>query len=174
MSLSVTERGRAVATFRAIEVRLMEMAAAWVPTTPEMEVKVLLGTHLWDFAQHADALGKRTFELRLPEQHSVPPAESYRAVLDDAAGRSATADRLAALYDVVLPGLERRYRWYLSSTHEVLDAPTRAIVERILADVQRQKAQAADLRRDLGLPSASTPLVHDDGGTDGSFVAPAP
>ena len=40
-------------------VALMEIAAAWTPTTPEMEVKVLLGRHIWDFAQHADALGKR-------------------------------------------------------------------------------------------------------------------
>ena len=38
MSLSVKLRGEYVATFRAIEVHLMEMLAAWVPTTPEMEV----------------------------------------------------------------------------------------------------------------------------------------
>ena len=33
----------AVATFRFVAVRLMETAAAWTPTTPEMEVKLLLG-----------------------------------------------------------------------------------------------------------------------------------
>ena len=60
MSLSVALRAQRIATFRFVEVRLMEIAAAWTPTTPEMEVKVLLGRHIWDFAQHADALGKRS------------------------------------------------------------------------------------------------------------------
>jgi len=42
-----------------------------------MEVKLLFGEHIWDAAQHADALGKRTFELRLRLQHSVRPADKY-------------------------------------------------------------------------------------------------
>ena len=66
MLLNVTERGAHVATFRWIEVRLMETLAHWVPTTPEMEAKLLFGAHIWDAAQHADILGKRTQELRLP------------------------------------------------------------------------------------------------------------
>ena len=61
----------------------METAAAWTPTTPEMEAKVMFGRHIWDFAQHADALGKRMFELRQPPQHSVPPSVAYVALLDE-------------------------------------------------------------------------------------------
>ena len=57
--MSVTDIGRAIATFRFVSVQLMETVAAWTPTTPEMEVKVLLGRHIWDFAQQADALGNR-------------------------------------------------------------------------------------------------------------------
>ena len=59
MNLTVQQRGDNVATFRWIEVRLMETLAAWVPTTPEMEVKLVFGAHIWDTAQHADMLGKR-------------------------------------------------------------------------------------------------------------------
>ena len=33
MGLSVAERGRRIATFRFVEARLMEIAAAWTPTT---------------------------------------------------------------------------------------------------------------------------------------------
>ena len=47
----------------------------------------------------------------------------------------ATAERLAALYDAVLPGLARRYEAYLEETDPILDAPSLVIVDRILADL---------------------------------------
>jgi hypothetical protein len=151
MSLSVDERVTRVATFRFIEVRLMEIAAAWTPTTPEMEVKVMLGRHIWDFAQHADALGKRTFELRRPEQHSVPPVEPYVRLLDEVRAVSGTPARLAALYDAIVPGLEARYRRYLEQVDPLLDGPSIVIIERILVDIARQREDAGRLRRELAL-----------------------
>jgi len=154
MSLSVADRAQRIATFRFVEVRLMEIAAAWTPTTPEMEVKVLLGRHIWDFAQHADALGKRTFELRERLHHSRPPTAGYQRLLDDVLRLEDTALRLAALYDAVLPGLARRYETYLEEADPVLDAPSFVIVDRILSDLRRQRADAQELRRELGLAAA--------------------
>jgi hypothetical protein len=154
MSLTVAERAHRIATFRFVEVRLMEVAAAWTPTTPEMEVKVLLGRHIWDFAQHADALGKRTFELRERLQHSRPPTEGYRRLLDDVLRLEDTAERLAAFYDAVLPGLARRYEAYLEEADPILDAPSLVVVDRILADTRRQRTDAQELRRVLGLAAA--------------------
>src|SRR5262245_13825631 len=98
MRLGVKERGAAVATFRFIQVSLMETLAAWVPTTPEMEVKLMFGAHIWDTAQHADAFGKRTIELRLPLQHSLRPADAYGTLLDELASVTRTPDRIAGLY----------------------------------------------------------------------------
>jgi hypothetical protein len=155
LSLDVRERGRHVATFRFVFVRLMETAAAWTPTTPEMEAKVLFGRHIWDFAQHADALGKRTFELRLPAQHSLPPAAGFDAALRELAALTGTAERLGGLYDRVLPDLERRLRAYLAAVDRLLDGPSVVICERILADVARQRSEADDLRRTLGMAAAS-------------------
>jgi hypothetical protein len=174
VSWSVTERGHRIATFRFVEVRLMEMVAAWTPTTPEMEVKVLFGRHIWDFAQHADALGKRTFELRLPLQHSRSAAEPYRALLDEAASLAGTAERLAALYDVVLPDLEARYRAYLEATDQVLDAPSRDIVDRIRTDAARQRAEAGVVRNELGTPPADPTALRERAAALASegFVAP--
>src|SRR6185295_4061334 len=108
--LTVKERGQFVATMRYVHVCLMETLASWVPTTPEMEVKLLFGEHIWDVAQHADALGKRTFELRMPLQHSLRPAEAYVEILTELAKIDATPQRLAAVYEVLLPGLDVRYR----------------------------------------------------------------
>jgi hypothetical protein len=137
MQLNVKQRGDHVATFRWIEVRLMEMLARWVPTTPETEVKLAFGTHIWDLAQHADNLGKRTHELRLPPQCSIEPVSGYVRLFADLAETAATDQRVAAFYDCVLPALERRYRDYVARVDPLLDGPTLRIVEHILFDSAR-------------------------------------
>ena len=146
MKMNVKERGRAVATHRSILVTLMETVARWVPSTPEMEVKLLFGSHIWDLAQHADALGKRTHELRLPLQHSIPPTEAYAAWLIDMGALTATGDRVAALYEVVLPALAARYRAYLERSDSLMDAPTVRILDRILYDSERMIRDCGELR----------------------------
>lgn len=149
MSLSVKERGIAVATHRHVMVRLMETLARWVPTTPEMEVKLLFGSHIWDVAQHADALGKRTHELRMPLQHSLPPLEAYRELLDEVDAISDTAGRISAFYDVVLPGIGERLRAYLELTDDLMDGPTVRIIDRILHDHARMSRECEQLRAEF-------------------------
>ena len=145
MYLNVKERGDHVATFRWIEVRLMEMLAAWVPTTPEMEVKLVFGAHIWEAAQHADALGKRTHELRLPLHDSLEPARAYVDLLTEVARTTDTGKRIAAFYDCLLPGLEQRFRRYIERVDTLLDGPTVRIIERILADMGRMTAECRAL-----------------------------
>ena len=157
MSLTVDDRVRAIATFRFIEVRLMEITAAWTPTTAEMEVKVLFGRHIFDFAQHADWLGKRTFELRKPEQYSLKPVDSYVEVIDALAAAEETGQRLSALYDVFLPALENRYRAYVAETDTLLDQPSVVIVERILTDLPRMRRDAQTLRTRIAVPAVALP-----------------
>lgn len=155
MSLTVKERGQWIATNRFVMVRLMETLARWVPTTPEMEVKLLFGTHLWDAAQHADILGKRTSELRLPLQHSVPPAPAYLDFLGEVDALTDTAQRISAYYDVMMPALARRSREYMDRTDRLLDAPTIRIFERITFDLERILRECAELRAQL--PGMKTP-----------------
>ena len=149
MILTVSERGQFVATMRYVNVWLMETLATWVPTSPEMEVKLLFGEQIWDVAQHADALGKRTFELRMPLQHSSQPSESYVALLAAIRPIAATHERLASVYDVVLPGLAKRYQHYLEKTDALADAPTVRILERHLMDMGRMGAAGRKIREDL-------------------------
>ena len=149
--MSVNDRAYAIATFRFISVRLMEIVARWTPTTPEMEVKILFGRHIWDFAQHADTLGKRTFELRQPEQFSRQPVDSYLALLNEVAELRSTAERLGALYDGLLPALEQRYRDYVAAADPILDEPSILIIDRIVDDMQRMRSDAAALRRERAI-----------------------
>jgi hypothetical protein len=143
--LSVRERGETVATLRWIHVQLMETIASWVPTTPEMEVKLLFGAHIWDVAQHADALGKRTYELRMPLQHSLQPTKPYQQLLGELAQVNDTDERLACFYDGILPVLAARFATYLGRTDLLLDAPT----VRILEHLAREQGRMIDESRQL-------------------------
>lgn len=163
MNMTVNDRARAVGTFRFIEVSLMELVAAWTPSSPEMEAKVMFGRHIYDFAQHADALGKRTFELRQKEHYTLPADAAYVALLHRVRELPGTAERVSALYETVLPGLVRRYESYISATDPILDEPTVVIMERIVTDSRRQSAQARALLKELGLaPAVHAPLVAEE------------
>lgn len=149
MALSIRDKAQAVATFRFVKVYLMESLARWVPTTPEMEVKVLFGRHIWDVAQHADALGRRTHELRAPLHFSLRPREAYLRVLEELTSAQQTAERIHGFYDVLLPGLAVRYHRYLEQTDRLLDEPTVRILERILEDEARMRKESEELRSEL-------------------------
>ena len=141
MGLSVQEKAECLGTFRWIEVRLMEMLARWVPTTPEMEIKLLFGRHVWDCAQHADALGKRAFELRAPLHYTLPAVEAYEALVAEAAELAATGDRVAIFYDVLCAGLAERYREYIARSDPLMDEPSVRILEAALRDFERMRAE---------------------------------
>jgi len=147
--LTVKERGQFVATLRYVYVTIMETLSAWVPTTPEMETKLLFGEHIWDAAQHADSLGKRTYELRMPLQKSIRAADGYVDLLATVAAIGPTSQRLAAMYDVLLPALAARQRRYIEQTDKLVDAPTVRILERYLADNTRMIDSAQALRHEL-------------------------
>ena len=162
MTMTVNDRARAAATFRFIEVKLMELVAAWTPTTPEMEAKVMFGRHIYDHAQHADALGKRTFELRQPEHYTVPADAAYVDLLQRVAALKGTGERLAALYDAVLPGLVRRYESYIAATDPILDEPSVDIMRRIVGDLRRQSEQGRAMIRELSLDAAPSSLAAEE------------
>jgi hypothetical protein len=142
MNLSVKEKAEYLGVFRWIEVFLMETLASWVPTTPEMEIKVLFGRHVWEAAQNADGLGKRTFELRAPLHYTVKPLEGMAVLLGGLKGLQRTGDRIYVFYDMVVPALVERYRSYIDQTDRLLDEPSVRVIERILdgyARVQRER-----------------------------------
>lgn len=148
MGLPVRARADTVATFRFINVYLMEALAAWVPTTPEMEVKILFGRHLWDLAQHADAFGRRTAELRLGPQASRQPVPAFRDVLRTVADAEATGERLDGFYGGLVPVLLTRYDDYLRQTDRLMDEPTVRVVERAMTDLRRMRQEREQLRSD--------------------------
>src|SRR5947208_14719898 len=61
---TVEESARRVGNYKWIEMRLFEVLGGWVATTPELDVKIRLGTHCYKHAWHADPWHKRLSELR--------------------------------------------------------------------------------------------------------------
>jgi hypothetical protein len=149
MGLILREKAEYLATFRWLEVFLMETLARWVPTTPEMEVKVLMGRHIWDAAQHADALGKRTFELRAPLHYTLTPLPGYLGTMKKLASVEDTAGRIQAVYDVILPSLLARYQHYLQNSDSLLDEPSFRVIEGILNDYARMRKESEEVRAEL-------------------------
>ena len=155
MGYSVQERAESIGTFRWIEIQLMRLLAQWIPTTPEMEVKVLLGRHVWECARHADEFGKRAFELRAPLQYTLPAADEYRAFLAELSRLENTNARVAALYDVLFPMLARRYRAYLEATDRLMDEPSVRVLESALADIGRMEGDRRRLLEGVDLGPAA-------------------
>jgi len=137
MITTVRDRADIIATYRFVSVYLMETLARWVPSTPELEVKILMGRHIWEFAQHADQFGRRTNELRAAMHYTRQPVAPYLQALETLAAAPATGDRIDGFYDVLLSDLAARYRSYLNETDGMVDEPSVRILERALTDFDR-------------------------------------
>ena len=148
MGYSVKEKAECVGTFRWIEIQFMEMLARWVPTTPEMEIKVVFGRHVWDCAQHADQLGRRAFELRAPLHYTLPAIPEYQSLLGDIAELASTRDRVSAFYGIACPSTAMQYRRYIENTDSLLDEPTVRILENVLRDYGRMSDECDRLAGD--------------------------
>jgi len=159
MTLTVRERADTIGTLRYASVFAMETLARWVPTTPDLEAKILFGRHIWEFAQHADALGKRTHELRAALHYTPAPLPAYGAALALLRGTDGARERIEAFYDVFVPDLARRYEAYLVATDPFLDEPSVRIVRRVLPDLERMQEESQATRaerRDMTGSGAAT------------------
>jgi hypothetical protein len=146
MITTVRERADCVATFRFASVFLMETLARWVPSTPELEVKILMGRHIWEFAQHADAFGRRTHELRAAPHYTRAPIGAYAAAMRELAAAEDTSDRIDGFYEVALPDIASRLRSYVDRTDTMVDEPSVRILERVLTDYDRMHTEREALR----------------------------
>jgi hypothetical protein len=141
IKLNVKQRANTIGTLRFVSVFLMETLARWIPTTPEMEVKMLLSRQVWRMAQQADRLGRRGRELRAPLHYSRPPQQDFLAALKQLAAVSDTIDRIDAFHDVALPALAAAYKSYLAETDHLTDEPTVMICNQALGEIETMRRE---------------------------------
>ena len=124
----------------------MRILGGWIALTPEVDVKLLFGRHVWDCAQHADLWGRRLPELRSKTQESEPANADVVAVFDlietmEAPGQ--TVERVTAIYRVMKPHLATVYERHLAVANPVYEPPTRRILVRCIEEERRHAAAGA-------------------------------
>jgi hypothetical protein len=150
--LEVDESAKTVRHYRYAVERMMRLLGGWMALTPELSAKLLMGRHVWDSAQHADAWGKRLPELRAAAQVSEPANAQFVAFLDavEAAERpDQTVERLVAIYRVLKPQLLAAYEAHLASANAVYEPPTCRILRRCIEDERRHVAAGEIVLRHL-------------------------
>ena len=121
----------------------MRILGGWIALTPELSAKLLLGRHVWDNAQHADALGKRLPELRAHAQMSEPANAAFVAfmnAIEEPERPGQTVERLVGVYRVLKPHLLASYEDHLRRVNSVYEPPTERILMRLVEDERRHVA----------------------------------
>ena len=80
----------------ASELEASELAAHWMPTTPEIDVKLLLAEQCGDEMKHYALLCHRLEELGEPPVAGEVPAEGYSPLYHYVKGLRTTVERVAA------------------------------------------------------------------------------
>ena len=134
---------RLIRNYRYAVERMMRILGGWIALTPEVSAKLVMGRHVWDNAQHADALGRRLPELRAQAQVSEPSNAAFVACLDaieEAEQPGQTVERLVGVYRVLKPHLLATYEDHMRRANEVYEPPTRRILARCAEDERRHIA----------------------------------
>lgn len=150
--LEVDESAKTVRHYRYAVERMMRILGGWIALTPELSAKLLMGRHVWDNAQHADAWGKRLPELRASAQVSEPPNVRLVAFMDALEATETpeqTIERVVGLYRVLKPHLLATYEAHLASANAVYEPPTCRILARCIEDERRHIAAGETILRHL-------------------------
>ena len=156
--LAVDDSARLLRNYRYATERMMRVLGGWLALTPELSAKLLMGRHVWDNAQHADAFGKRLPELRAPAQTSEPANPAFAAFMDALESPETphqTVERLVGVYRVLKPHLLATYERHLALANAVYEPPTRRILARCIEDERRHIAAGETIIRHL----ARTPVL---------------
>jgi hypothetical protein len=157
---SVEESARLVRNYRYAVERMMRILGGWIALTPELSAKLLLGRHVWDNAQHADALGKRLPELRAQAQVSEPANArfvAFMSAIEEPEQPEQTVERLVGVYRVLKPHLLASYEDHLRRLNAVYEPPTERILVRLVEDERRHVGAGLTILRHL----TSSPALGD-------------
>jgi hypothetical protein len=155
--LEVDDSARTVRHYRYAVERMARILGGWIALTPELSAKLLLGRHVWDNAQHADAWGRRLPELRAAAQVSEPASAGLVAFMDaveQAEAPGQTIERVVAVYRVLKPHLLAIYEAHLARANAVYEPPTCRILARCIEDERRHIAAGETILRHLLRSSA--------------------
>jgi hypothetical protein len=131
----VDENAELLLRYFLFERLLLRAQAGWLMGTPEFEVKIEYGRHIYYHSEAAMKFRTRLTELRTSEEttdeFTDPEIEEFFRELISA---ETPAHFLAGVYGVLLPHLINAYQTHAAATDQVADAPSIRILKNILAD----------------------------------------
>ena len=128
IGFSVDENVHRLVRLHWVEKRLMDIAVARLPATPEWEVKCALGLHLWQDGEHADAIRRRVSEMRSPPPPlDRPPDAALDAFLEELLRADDTTELVTGLA-FAHDALVAAYRDHLERSNPLVDQPTRRVL----------------------------------------------
>jgi hypothetical protein len=121
--------------FFLFERNILRAIAGWSMGTPEFEVKVEFGRHIYYHAEAGMKLRTRLTELRIAEETTDKfQSEDIAEFFNELIYSESPAHFVAALYGVVLPHLKQSYQEHSAHTDQVADAPTIRVIKQTLVD----------------------------------------
>jgi hypothetical protein len=169
--------------FQALETMSFRLLGGWLPGVIRWETKHEIGLHIWQDAQHSRELRTRLWELRV-QNPDRGLDENLLKLLQGLACAQKDFEFLGGLCLGLKSELIAAYRTMMERTHPIYDAPTVAILQRIVMEKESQVAWAkqtlphlADSEEKQRQLTRWTAHVHDlikaCGGVDGSLPVTA-
>jgi hypothetical protein len=139
------------------ERRLFELLSSSVATVEDPSGKALVDRHGAHAAWRADQWWDRLPVLAVIDRDAlvVSPSEEIGAVYDELAKSTATVERLAGLYRVVIPRLAARYRSHGASTSVVADGAVRRTLDQVERDLEADRSEGEPFLHSLLLDGSS-------------------
>ena len=141
---TVEENSKRLLRFFLFERNILRSLAGWIMGTPEFEVKVEFGRHIYWHADAGMKIRTRLTELRTAEETTDKFAsDDIAEFFSELLYSESPAHFVAALYGVVLPHLKQAYLEHSAHTDQVADAPTIRMIRHILSDYDEMIAWGA-------------------------------
>lgn len=160
-SLTVKTNRERLANFYHLLREVVHLHMGWIPRTNSIDVKILLGIHVYEDAVFLTVALKRLRFLGWQPHEIGAPSGPLAKVIDHLHSLETWEEYVAAVYNVVKPSLIDAWEAHYTESDPVLDEPTR----RILSDFLRITAQhvsggMALIESLLGVPGPVGKRVH--------------
>jgi len=132
---TVEENQKRLLRFFLFERNMLRAIAGWSMGTPEFEVKLEFGRHIYWHADAGMKIRTRLTELRMAEETTDKfQSDDIAEFFSELIYSETQAHFVAALYGVVLPAMKQAYIEHAAHTDQVADAPTIRMIRQILVD----------------------------------------
>lgn len=142
-----------------LEARCFELLGGWVPLVADPAAKLLVARHSRHHGWHVELLAEVLPATRAhdPDHLVVPPDDRWPAAVRLVAGDddTPTLDRLAGLYQALLPRLVGGHVETLEATSEVSDGPVARRLRLVIEDERADLAEGLALLEAMPDPGAA-------------------